>query len=403
MFIYKLKNKIQKYVWGSKTFIPELLGFTNPDAEPQAELWMGTHPKAPSEISKNDKTISLADLIKQNPETILGSEVASNFNNKLPFLFKVLAAEEPLSIQVHPNLKQAEEGFNRENKAGISLDSPTRNYKDDNHKPELICALTPFDAMCGFRDVNEIVEILTYLDLVKILPGTVELQKDPSEDSLKHFFTSLMKSTAKEKTVFVNSLIRETSNKTPRTQNEKLIFAWILKLSLKYPADVGIFAPILLNVIKLQPGEALYLNAGILHAYLHGAGIEIMANSDNVLRGGLTSKHVDVPELLKTLSFSSGKTVIIKPKQQRRNEFIYQTPAREFELSFLKNSDKNHFNIKETKCSQILLCTKGNSEIYWNSNKNLKVKKGESIFISAGVKNLILEGYAEFYRAVVPI
>lgn len=403
MCIYKLKNTIQEYFWGSKTFIPELLGFKNSEAKPQAELWMSAHPKASSKILKHDKTISLADLIRQNPERILGLKVVSNFNNKLPFLFKVLAAGQPLSIQAHPNLKQAKEGFDRENKAGIPLSAPTRNYKDDNHKPELICALTPFDAMCGFRDVNEIVEILQYLDLIKILPGAIELQKDPSENSLKNLFSDLMNLSSKEKAEFVNSLVRKTSNKTPRTENEKLIFKWIIKFSRKYPADIGIFAPILLNVIKLQPGEALYLDAGILHAYLNGAGIEIMANSDNVLRGGLTPKHIDVPELLKTLTFRNGKVDIIIPEQKGINEFVYKTPAREFELSFLKISKKNHFQMKETKCSQILLCTKGNSEISWNSNKNLKVKKGESIFISADNNDLIIKGNGEFYRAAVPI
>ncbi len=400
--IYKLKNKIQEYTWGSKIFIPELLGFKNSEAKPQAELWMGAHPKASSKISKKDKTISLADLIRQNPARILGSEVAFNFNNKLPFLFKVLAAGQPLSIQAHPNLKKAKEGFDRENKAGIPLSAPTRNFKDDNHKPELICALTSFDAMCGFRDVNDIVEILHYLDLIKILPGAIELQKNPSENSLKNFFSNLINSTSKEKTEFVNSLVRETSNKTPRTENEKLVFEWILKLSKKYPGDIGIFSPILLNVIRLQPGEALYLDAGILHAYLNGAGIEIMANSDNVLRGGLTPKHVDVPELLKTLTFKNGKVNIIRPEQKGESEFVYQTPVREFELSFLKISEKKHFKIMETKCSQIMLCTKGNSEIFWNSNKNLKVKKGESIFISAGTKDLKIKGNSEFYRARVP-
>ena len=209
-------------------------------------------------------------------------------------------------------------------------------------------------------------------------------------------------STSKEKTEFVNSLVRETSNKTPRTENEKLVFEWILKLSKKYPGDIGIFSPILLNVIRLQPGEALYLDAGILHAYLNGAGIEIMANSDNVLRGGLTPKHVDVPELLKTLTFKNGKVNIIRPEQKGESEFVYQTPVREFELSFLKISEKKHFKIMETKCSQIMLCTKGNSEIFWNSNKNLKVKKGESIFISAGTKDLKIKGNSEFYRARVP-
>jgi len=402
MCIYKLKKTIQEYAWGSKTFIPELIGFKNNENKPQAELWMGAHPKASSQILIDDEIIPLKEMIQKNPAKFIGSEVASNFNNRLPFLFKVLAAGQPLSIQSHPNLEQAKIGFDKENKAGIPLSAPFRNYKDDNHKPELICALTSFDAMCGFRDVNEIVDLLHYLDLIKILPEAKELQKNPSEKTLEKLFSALMNSSSKEKAEFVDSLVQEVSIKKPRTENENLVFDWIIKLSQKYPADIGIFSPILLNVIRLQSGEALYLDARILHAYLNGAGIEIMANSDNVLRGGLTHKHVDVPELLKILTFKNGKVNIIRPEQKGMNEFVFKTPVREFELSFLKISEKTDFKIKEIKCPQILLCTKGNSEIFWDSNKNLTVKKGESIFISAGVNYLILKGNAEFYRARVP-
>ena len=237
---------------------------------------------------------------------------------------------------------------------------------------------------------------------MKFLPGASELQKEPSEDALKNFFSNLMRSSQKEKAEFTNLLIRKISGKKPRTETDKFLYGWIIKLSRKYPADIGIFSPILLNMINLQPGEALYLDAGILHAYMNGAGIEIMANSDNVLRGGLTPKHIDVPELLKTLNFKNGKADIIKPVQKRENEFVYPTPAREFELSFLKISEKKSYQIKETKSAQILLCTKGNAEICRNSNKIFNAEKGESLFVSAGIKNIQIKGNGEFYRAKVP-
>ncbi|MCD4795891.1 MAG: mannose-6-phosphate isomerase, class I [Candidatus Cloacimonetes bacterium] len=404
MRIFKLKNTIQEYAWGSKTIIPELLGKTSPAEKPQAELWMGAHPKAPSVILQDGKEISLANHIKQDPKGILGQEVAEIFDDKLPFLFKVLAAETPLSIQAHPNLLQAKEGYKRENEQSIPVDSTRRNYKDANHKPELICALTTFDAMCGFRNYSEMCDLFQFLQLQKNIPEIETFIQNPTGRSLQILFKELMELSEKRKKEAVDLLLERCKKITPRTDEERFIFQWINKLSQIYPGDIGIFAPLLLNTIRLQPGQALYLDAGILHAYLKGAGIEIMANSDNVLRGGLTPKHIDVPELMKTLSFSAKPLEIIEPVSFDDVEFIYDTPAYEFRLSIIKLTESIKFyNAKKRSGAEIILCRTGFAEIEWDREEKLTLKKGESIFIPFSAGKYKIEGKAVLYRATIPV
>ncbi len=404
MNIFKLKNTIQEYAWGSKVIIPELLGLTSPAEEPQAELWMGAHPKSPSGILKDGKEISLIDYIKQDPKGTLGQNVAEIFDNNLPFLLKILAAETPLSIQAHPDLLQANEGYKRENNQGIPIDSPRRNYKDANHKPELICALTTFDAMCGFRNYSKMCDLFQFLQLQKNIPEIETFIQNPTERSLQILFKELMEFSEERKKEAVDILLERYKKVTPRTDEDRFIFQWICKLSQIYPGDIGIFAPLLLNTIRLQPGQALYLDAGILHAYLKGAGIEIMANSDNVLRGGLTPKHIDVPELMKTLSFSSKPLEIIEPVSFDNVEFIYDTPANEFRLSIIRLTESNKLYIaKKRSGAEIILCRDGFTEIEWEKEKKLKLNKGESIFIPFSTGKYKIEGKAVLYRAIIPI
>lgn len=394
MNFYKLQNVVQEYAWGSHAFIADLLNISVVDT-PRAELWMSAHPKAPSKICDTD--YDLLTLINSDPQRILGEDTAEKFENKLPFLFKVLSASKPLSIQAHPNLKQAKAGFKKENKEEIPLTSAYRNYKDNNHKPELICALTPFTAMCGFRSPTDIKQLLNQYGMADILPKYHTL--GTSEDALKNFFSTVMKSDSVIVRKWISILIKNIS-KEPKQKHNKLIVYWIQKLNEFYPGDVGVLAPILLNIVELQPGEALYLEAGILHAYLHGNGIEIMANSDNVLRGGLTPKHVDVPELLGTLIFRGGDLKVIKPKKNINSEMTYHTAASEFELSkiVLTRNTKNSFH---PKGPEIILCTAGECFIS-TGNEQLSVSKGDSFFISAECKCYALIGNAQLFRAVIP-
>jgi mannose-6-phosphate isomerase len=395
MSIYKLQNKIQNYAWGSEDFIPSLLGLPVKTGLPNAELWMGAHPKAPSQIPSEN--CSLLELIERNTIEILGEKNSFDFNQNLPFLLKILSASKPLSIQAHPDLEQAKKGFHTENEMVIPLSAYNRNYKDDNHKPELICALTPFTAMCGFRVPVKIKELLNDFGMHSVLPDYNDI--DITEAHFKQFFYDLMHSDKIITGGRVNVLLENLKNVTINSKN-KLIIEWIQKLNEYYPGDVGVFSPILLNLIELLPGQAIFLEAGVPHAYLLGSGIEIMANSDNVLRGGLTPKHVNVPELLKTLTFAGGEINIIDPLLDAKNEKRYETQANEFELTFIELSEEHSYRAKSAG-PEILLCTDGECKISYGS-LNMVISKGESIFISAKCSEYSLAGCANLYKAKIP-
>jgi mannose-6-phosphate isomerase len=316
LVIALLENTIENYAWGSRTAIPSLLGM-EPDGKPQAELWIGAHPKAPSRLNG----MRLDEVIASDPARVLGDRVALKFG-ALPFLMKVLAAAEPLSIQCHPNRAQAKEGFARENAAGIPLGAAHRNYRDDNHKPELIVALTEFRALKGFRTREEIAARL-----------------GPFDD-LGALFVDVMS--------WPKAKVDEVATRSGD--------AIVAELSKRYPGDPGTLAPLFLNAVTLSPGQALFLRDRELHSYLEGTGIEIMANSDNVLRGGLTPKHVDVPELERILSFAPGDTCVLDPIAMN-GERTYETPAAEFVLSSIRVDGEWRPRVRDGV--EILLCVEG--------------------------------------------
>ena len=231
-----LKNQIQEYEWGSKTFIPDLLSSESPAKNPQAELWLGAHPRAPSEVMMSGKWKSLAECIDQEPKEILGQRVARHFDNKLPFLFKVLAAEKPLSIQAHPNKEQAESGYKRENRLKIPLSADIRNYKDNNHKPELICALSSFEGLKGFRKIEE---ILSFAKIVKsrAFDSMVGLlMKDPDQTGLKNFLSEILTLKKRKRRELLEQIIQGAGNH----RDESPCFQWILRLNKEYPRDIGV-------------------------------------------------------------------------------------------------------------------------------------------------------------------
>ena len=289
-----LEGIVQHYAWGSPTSIPALLG-RPADGEPWAELWLGAHPSAPSVVGSGGQT--LADVITADPVAALGGELAARSGGELPFLMKVLAAAAPLSLQAHPSITQAEAGFEREQATGVPIDAPTRSFKDRNHKPELICALTPFDALCGFREPSATLEVLATIDTPALddVRDRVRVAADTDtglDDLLAHLLT-LDDAAAVALTEPVVEACRRASDH-PHAD----VRAMVVELGDRYPGDAGIVTAMLLNLVHLEPGDALFLGAGNLHAYLRGTGVEVMANSDNVLRGGLTPKHVDVATLL---------------------------------------------------------------------------------------------------------
>ncbi|MGD8509616.1 MAG: mannose-6-phosphate isomerase, class I [Syntrophobacterales bacterium] len=395
-----MKNTIQEYAWGSKTAIPELLGQPVPAEKPQAELWMGAHPKAPSQVLTDGLWRSLPEIIQENPEETLGQKVAARFSNKLPFLFKVLAAAKPLSIQAHPNKEQAGQGFVRENELGIPLDAPHRNYRDDNHKPEIICALTPFWALNGFRRIDETLRLLEEARIPDLAEIVSVLQSHSNRDGLKKFFNHLMTMESGKQ----GKIVEQAVNFAEKRTSEEPVWMWMIKLNDEYPGDIGVLSPLFLNLVRLEPQQAMYLPAGELHGYLEGVGMELMANSDNVLRGGLTPKHIDVEELLAVLNFLDGDLNILSPEILTSGEAIFSTEAEEFVLSVLKIRKAAPFNSPRNRSVEMMMCTEGEVTITdLSAGETTLLTKGASIMVPAALQQYRIEGEGILYKAAVPV
>ena len=395
-----LKNPIQEYAWGSRRAIAELLGNRVPSEGPQAELWMGAHPKAPSLVACGGEWVSLREAIADDPESAMGSETAEKFGGSLPYLFKVLAASHPLSIQAHPSLARAREGFEMENGKGIPLDAANRNYRDPNHKPECLCALTPFWALSGFRPI---LDLLAQLE--PVWPPEKEYELDVlrngmDSDALKRFFYTLMTLGNEDRPLLIDHIAVRAEG----LSGSDPVYRWMSALHRSYPSDIGILAPALLNLVCLDPGQGLYLPSGEPHAYLQGVGMELMANSDNVLRGGLTAKHVDVPELLAVLDFTPKPPALLSPVQESGCENRYPCPVDEFALSLLTIRDGLGYESAMKRSIEILICTDGAARVSENGGgKSLDVRKGMSIVIPASVPGYTVRGTGKMFKAAVPL
>jgi mannose-6-phosphate isomerase len=379
----RLDNTVRPYAWGSTTAIPKLLG-VEPTGEPQAEMWMGAHPGAPSRTARG----TLVEVIDANPEKELGPRAVAKFGPRLPFLLKILAAGAPLSLQVHPNLDQAKEGYADEERRGVPVDAPHRNYKDANHKPELICALTEFDGLCGFRDPLRAAELLDGLGVDSLKPYVDLLHAHPEEAALREVLTAILTADPEE----MAHTVDETTAVCSRLGGDYAPYA---DLAHHYPGDPGVIAAMLLNHVRLQPGEALFLGAGIPHAYLSGLGVEIMANSDNVLRCGLTPKHVDVPELLRIVRFEPRDAGVLRPEAAPDGEEVYETPIDEFRLSRYVLPEAGTAHALTLPTPQILLCTAGSVRVGEH-----ELGPGQSVFVAAG-EEAEASGTGTVFRATV--
>lgn len=350
-----LEGALRPYPWGSHTLIAQLRGEPSPSPQPQAELWFGAHPAAPATVNGQ----GLDEAIAADPAAALGKRVQDAHGDQLPFLVKLLAAAAPLSIQAHPSLEQAKEGFERENAEGIALNSPNRNYKDPNHKPELIVALTEFRALAGFRPVPDTAAFFAELGSPELDRYATLLPTD-GEGDLRALFTTLISLPHQPRVELIESVKRAAAELVDKRNAP----AWMveaaevyLELNQTYPGDVGVLAALLLNVLTLAPGEAAFLRAGQLHAYLSGLGVEVMANSDNVLRGGLTTKHVDVPELVKVLDFST----LENPRAEAapsHGGVEFQLPVDSFAVRMHALDDGDTLAVDEDGPA-IVLCTAG--------------------------------------------
>ncbi len=403
----RLVNTIRPYTWGSTTAIPQLLG-VEPTGEPQAEMWMGAHPGAPSHTARGP----LNEVIAAAPERELGQRAVARFGPRLPFLLKVLAAAAPLSLQVHPDRTQARQGYEDEERRGIPADAPHRNYKDANHKPELICALTPFDGLCGFRAPAATADLLASLEVDSLKPYVDLLGAHPEEAALREVLTALLTADPQEMAATVtqtaaacrrlsgparsaNGTAGGGSRRAEADRPWGAEYAAYASLAHHYPGDPGVIAAMLLNHVRLQPGEALYLGAGVPHAYLQGLGVEIMANSDNVLRCGLTPKHVDVPELLRVVRFEASEPGVLRPEAAADGEEVYETPIDEFRLSrYVLPKDAEPREITAS-VPQILLCTAGAVRV-----GPTELTRGEAMFVPAG-ETVGVAGQGTVFRATV--
>ncbi|MFJ9040575.1 mannose-6-phosphate isomerase, class I [Streptomyces sp. NPDC102406] len=379
----RLTNTVRPYAWGSTTAIPHLIG-AEPTSEPQAEMWMGAHPGAPSRTERGP----LDKVIAADPTGQLGEAAAEKFGPRLPFLLKLLAAGAPLSLQVHPDLRQAQDGYAREEAAGVPISAPHRNYKDANHKPELICALTDFDGLCGFRAPEEAARLLEGLGVDSLKPYVDLLRAHPEEAALREVLTAVLSADHDE-------MERTVTDATAAAQRIGGAYEPYAGIAHHYPGDPGVIAAMLLNHVRLQPGEALFLGAGVPHAYLNGLGVEIMANSDNVLRCGLTPKHVDVPELLRIVRFEATDPGVLRPEASPGGEEVYDTPIDEFRLSRYVRPEGAAAQDLTAGTPQILLCTAGSVRA-----GELTLAPGQSAFVPAGEK-VEVSGTGTIFRATV--
>jgi mannose-6-phosphate isomerase len=395
--ILVLDNAVQNYAWGSRTAIADFLGRPAPSALPEAELWIGAHPKAPSRVVAPAGLGTLDQVIQEDPIRVLGPEVCERFGNELPFLLKVLAAAEPLSIQAHPSHEQARRGWARENAEGVPVDALHRNYRDPNHKPELVSALTPFTALKGFRPADEIARNLEPVTRPEIAPELGRLARERTPLALRALFARLLTLDPEEEALVLK---RATAEAARRRKADR---AWesVARLMTRYPGDVSVLSPLYLNLVTLAPGEALFLPAGELHTYLEGTALEIMANSDNVLRGGLTPKHVDVPELLATLAFEGRVPEVLEPAEVGPGERTYRTTAREFELGLLEVDAEHPFTPSPGRGVEVLLGLAGEARIQ-AGGETTPLGQGRAVLVPAALDSYALEGDGRVCRARVP-
>lgn len=374
---FEMDNTIQKFAWGSKSSFNQLFDIDNFNNEPQAEIWMGAHPNGCSKVKVGDSKVLLSQLIEKHQDEFLSTEISEQFG-ELPYLFKVLAAENALSVQVHPSKEEAELGFQKEEQAEVPLSAPYRNYRDSNHKPELVYALTPYLAMNGFRAIPEIISLFSSVGIPQLSEMLELLNANPSSEGLRKFFVGILSLEGDSKVEAVDLLISKVKNNA--TQE---LSSLILTLSEQYPGDIGLFTPFMLNVITLEPGEAMYLDARTPHAYLKGTALEVMANSDNVLRAGLTPKHIDVQELASCTLFEEKPFDTLKLAPITENGVLtYPIPVPDFRFSVYK---KPNNELVSPESAEILLPLDAELTLTHHSGEVVTLKKGKSVFIPAYV------------------
>ena len=406
--VFPIKGAVQNYAWGGKEFIPKLMGVQNSDDQPFAEIWLGAHQRGPAMLRMDGKDISLKDFLEKNPN-VLGEKVIKLFGKTLPYLFKVLDVNQMLSIQTHPTKEAAVKGYYSEEKTGIPITAFDRNYKDDNHKPEVMVALTEFWLLHGFKSLEAIEEVLKSVPEFKMLLEYYQriLQKEV-DNKLFHFYKNLMEMSQK----MVDEILQPLAERL----SLDFVVGKISKSSPDYWAalafrdnmlegghfDRGIFSIYIFNLVCLQRGEGIFQDAGIPHAYLEGVNMELMANSDNVFRGGLTVKHVDVKELLEHMVFEQVTPNILTGTEIERGVKVYKTSAPDFELTRILLKDFQAYNCTEAKSPETLIVMQG-EVIVQSGKEEFRLERGGAFFASSGSEyTLVSDGTSEVFKAAVP-
>lgn len=385
-----LRGRIRDYAWGSRTVIADMQGRPVPSPGPEAELWLGAHPDCPAAVPCDGGEVSLADLLTAEPDRWLSAPLVDRFGLRLPYLMKVLAAEAPLSLQVHPDAAQARQGY-------AAQRGDRRAYADPYHKPELLVALTPFEALCGFRDPETSAEVFAAFGVPELAPVVERLRTGPA--GLSAAVRTLLTWPRPERAALVAAVV--AADVSPAFAVDA---ALARRLADRYPTDPGVLVALLLNRVTLAPGEAIWMPAGNLHAYLCGAGVEIMAASDNVLRGGLTPKHVDVPELLRILRFEVLADPVRAAVPVSPGVVTWPVPVDDFAL----HSVRLDAALPQAKLAppgpRILLCVTGQVEAA-DRRDTVTLRRGQAAIGPADGGELVLRGEGEVFVAsagVVP-
>jgi len=394
--VHKLTGSVQHYSWGGTSFLPHLLSIENPNHTPFAEYWLGVHAGGPASIEVNQTAVLLSDIIASNPVAALSAPVYEQFGG-LPYLFKVLDVKDMLSIQVHPTKEYAKVAFENEETAGIALTAPNRNYKDQNHKPEIMLAMSEFWLLHGFKSEAKILETLENTAEFQVLAPLFKA------DGLKGLYQFLMEMDQAQVDSLLSTVVkRALRNKQDGKVDRSAPEWWVAKLYENgvgiTPVDRGVFSIYLFNIVCVQPGQGIFQDAGVPHAYLEGQNVELMANSDNVLRGGLTPKHIDVAELIKNIKFEYIEPMIIEGTKPCMGESVYPAPTTDFGIATI-TLDGSFAYSHQAQSIDMFLVVEGGCVV----NNQMSIKSGEAFAVFPGTSiELNSSGKTLIYRAFVP-
>lgn len=397
--IAALRNPVREYRWGSHDILASLQGRACPTPSPEAELWLGAHPTGPSTWLADGAALPLDAAIAAEPERLLGPETVRRYGPQLPFLLKVLAVAQPLSLQAHPTASQARRGYEREGAAGLGLDAPERNYKDPWPKPELVRAVSRFEALCGYRDVAPTLELADLLEVAELTEALAPLRSRGAV-AFPEVTARLLRRSDAACADLVAALGLAGARVAADSEHWASVGHWLEQLAQRYPADPGVAVAALLELIELSPGESLHVPPGTLHCYLAGCAVEIMASSDNVLRGGLTAKHVDVDELLQVVRPPTDPSAPrrVEPRSQGP-ERVHAVPVGEFRLSEFRLEDDRAIPLVP-RGPQLLLAIGGTVEVVADGDR-VPVASGQGAFVAAAATHVSVRGAATLFRATV--